>query len=98
MLVVEDDDDVRESTIESLRELGYHTLSATDGPKAIRIVEQHPEINLLLTDVVLPNGMTGAQVATAARLLIPGLHALYTTGTRAMPLFIMAGSIPEFTC
>jgi signal transduction histidine kinase len=80
VLVVEDDDDVRESTIESLRELGYRTLSARDGPAAIRLVERHPEINLLLTDVVLPGGMTGAQVAAAARPLIRGLRVLYTTG------------------
>jgi CheY-like chemotaxis protein len=80
VLVVEDDRDVRESTIESLRELGYRTLDAADGPGAIRLLEQHPEINLLLTDVVLPGGMTGAQVAAAARRLIPVLHVLYTTG------------------
>jgi PAS domain S-box-containing protein len=80
VLVVEDDDDVRESTIESLRALGYRTLSAADGPAALRTIARHREIKLLFTDVVLPGGMTGAQVAAEARLQLPGVRVLFTTG------------------
>jgi PAS domain S-box-containing protein len=80
VLIVEDDEDVRNSTTESLRELGYCTLSAADGPQAVRVLEQHPEIDLLLTDIVLPGGMTGAQVAATARGLLPALRVLFTTG------------------
>ena len=80
ILVVEDDDQVRSLSGEVLRELGYHVLEAIDGPSALRILEQGVKIDLLFTDVVLPGGMTGADVAAAARKLRPGLRVLFTTG------------------
>lgn len=80
VLVVEDDDDVRAYSVESLRELGYRVLEAHDGPSAIRLLERQPRVDLLFTDVVLPSGMTGAQVAAQARALRPNLKVLYTTG------------------
>jgi PAS domain S-box-containing protein len=80
VLVVEDDEDVRVSTVESLRELGYEVLEAADGPAALRLMAQHTRVDLVFTDVVLPGGMTGAQVAAEARGLRPGLRVLFTTG------------------
>jgi CheY-like chemotaxis protein len=80
VLVVEDDHDVRAYSVESLRELGYRVLEAHDGPSALRLLEQEPKIDLLFTDVVLPGGMTGAQVAAQARGLRPSLKVLFTTG------------------
>jgi PAS domain S-box-containing protein len=80
VLVVEDDHDVRTYSVDSLRELGYRVLEAHDGASAIRLVEQERNIDLLFTDVVLPGGMTGAQVAAQARGLRPGLKVLFTTG------------------
>ncbi len=80
IVVVEDDQDVRSYTVESLRDLGYRVLEAPDGPSALRHLEHEPQVDLLFTDVVLPGGMTGAQVAAAAQEQRPGLKVLYTTG------------------
>lgn len=80
VLVVEDDDEVRAYTGDALRELGYRVLEAHDGPSAMRIIERESSLDLLFTDVVLPAGMTGAQVAAKARGLRPELKVLFTTG------------------
>jgi PAS domain S-box-containing protein len=80
ILVVEDDDDVRTYSVEILRELGYRVLEAADGPSAMRLLERQARVDLLFTDVVLPSGMTGAQVAAQARAIKPDLKVLFTTG------------------
>ncbi|MGA0606984.1 PAS domain S-box protein [Phenylobacterium sp. VNQ135] len=81
ILVCEDDDDVRAYSVETLRELGYRVLEAHDGPSALRLLErQEGRVDLLFTDVVLPSGMTGAEVARAAREIQPNLPILFTTG------------------
>jgi len=78
---VEDDDDVRAYSVEVLRELGYRVLEAHDGPSALRLLErQEGRVDLLFSDVVLPGGMTGAQLVEAARALRPRLRVLFTTG------------------
>lgn len=80
ILVVEDDEDVRAYTIECLRDLGYRILEAHDGPAALRILERCNEPpHLLFTDVVMP-GMTGKELADAARVKHPDLKVLYTSG------------------
>jgi PAS domain S-box-containing protein len=80
LLVVEDDDDVRAYSVDSLRELGYRVLETRDGPSALRLLDQEARIDLLFTDVVLPSGMTGAQLAAKARTMRPSLKVLFTTG------------------
>jgi CheY-like chemotaxis protein len=55
-------------------------LEASDGPSAIRILQTEPQVVLLVTDVGLPGGMNGRQVADAARKLRPGLLVLFVTG------------------
>ncbi len=80
VLVVEDDDDVRTYSVETLRELGYRVIESHDGPSALRLLERQSHVDLLFTDVVLPGGMTGAQVAAEARTLRPELKVLFTTG------------------
>ena len=80
ILVVEDDDDVRTYSVETLRELGYRVIEAHDGPSALRLLERQPHVDMLFTDIVLPAGMTGAQVAAGAREMWPGLKVLFTTG------------------
>jgi PAS domain S-box-containing protein len=79
ILVVEDDDDVRSYSTDSLRELGFTTLEAKDGPSALRILEHHPEVNLLFTDVGLP-GINGRQLVDEAHRRRPDLRVLFTTG------------------
>ncbi|MGN6820196.1 MAG: ATP-binding protein [Sphingomonas sp.] len=81
ILVCEDDDDVRAYTVEALRELGYRVLEAHDGQSALRLLDrQEGPVDLLFTDVVLPEGMTGATVAVEARRLRPEIKVLFTTG------------------
>jgi PAS domain S-box-containing protein len=79
ILVVEDDNDVRLFTTESLRDLGFTVREANDGPSALQQLEQHPDVQLIFTDVGLP-GVNGAQLVAAARALRPDIKVLFTTG------------------
>jgi CheY-like chemotaxis protein len=79
VLLVDDEDAARRPTADRLRELGYTVLEARDGAEALRVLAAaHPD--LLVTDVGLPNGMNGRQVAEAARERVPGLPVLFVTG------------------
>ena len=80
VLVVEDDRDVRANTTTMLRELGYGVLEASDGPRALRIIEGRSDIDLLFTDIGLPGGLNGRQLADEARLRRPHLRVLFTSG------------------
>jgi CheY-like chemotaxis protein len=80
ILVVEDDEDVRAHSTGILRELGYVVLMAPAAAVALQILREHPEIELLFTDVGLPGGMNGRQLADEARKLRPDLKVLFTTG------------------
>ena len=80
ILVVEDDDDVRQLSVDALNDLGYVVLEASDGPNALRILTARADIDLLFTDVVLPGGLTGAQLAAQALGMRPDLKVLFTTG------------------
>jgi len=79
VLVVEDEAVVRGLVVEVLRELGYRTLEAADGPAGLEILMGASQIDLLVTDIGLP-GLNGRQVADAARLRRPGLKVLLMTG------------------
>ncbi len=80
ILAVEDDPDVRAHTTGALRELGYQVLAAANGQMALGVLESRPDVDLLFTDVGLPGGMNGRQLAEAARRLRPQLKVLFTTG------------------
>ncbi len=80
VLVVEDDPAVRAYLVTSLGTLGYKMLEAADGPAARTVLNETPQIDLLLTDVVLPGGMNGRQVAEAARERHPKIRVLFTSG------------------
>lgn len=81
ILVCEDDSEVRAYSTESLRDLGYDVLEAADGPSALKILKGYEgRIHLLFTDVVLPGGMTGANLAEQARGVRPDMRILFTTG------------------
>ena len=79
VLVVEDDSSVRLIIAEVLDELGYLHLGAADGPAAVQILQSEARIDLLVTDVGLPN-MNGRQLAEIARTLRPSLKVLFVTG------------------
>jgi signal transduction histidine kinase/CheY-like chemotaxis protein len=80
ILVVEDDDALRAYTVESLSELGYYVIEARDGRDALRVLGTGQPIDLLLTDIVMPGGMNGRQLADIATLQRPGLRVLFMTG------------------
>jgi signal transduction histidine kinase/PleD family two-component response regulator len=80
ILLVEDDEDVRANSAGNLRELGYRVVEAADGAAALRLLETDASVQLLFTDVGLPGGMNGRQLADQARLRRPDLKVLFTTG------------------
>jgi signal transduction histidine kinase/CheY-like chemotaxis protein len=80
ILVVEDNEGVREYACSVLQELGYIVREAADGGEALAIVESGARIDLLFTDVVLPGGMSGRQLSDSVVEMRPGLPVLFTTG------------------
>jgi PAS domain S-box-containing protein len=86
ILVVEDDDSLRGYASEILEELGYRVLSASDGVAALEILGREDRIDLLLTDVVMPGGLNGRQLADKATFLRPFLRVLYMTGYTRDPI------------
>jgi len=80
ILVVEDNPDVRRLVLRQLRDLGYDVIEAANGPQALQILDGGASIDLLFTDVVMPGGMTGRQLAEAAKTRRPDLKTLFTSG------------------
>jgi PAS domain S-box-containing protein len=80
VLVVEDNADVRAFVVRHLHELGYQVTEAKDGPSALKTLEEPTSIDLLLTDVIMPGGMTGRQLADEARRRKPELKTLFISG------------------
>src|SRR6185312_10540453 len=75
-----DDEELRKFAAEVLREHGYGVRPAPDGASALRLLGAEPNVSLLFTDVVLPGGMNGRQLADEAQRRWPGLKVLYATG------------------
>ena len=81
ILVVEDEDGVRALVIKVLADLGYRLLQAPSGPQAIEVWREHgPGIEMLITDIVMPDGMNGIELAERLRLISPSLKVIYTSG------------------
>jgi PAS domain S-box-containing protein len=80
VLVVEDDALVREHAVALLLGLGYRVTCAADGAEALEILRGTEPVDLLFTDVVMPGGLNGRELADAAQVLRPGLKVLYTSG------------------
>ncbi|MGA3401239.1 MAG: CHASE3 domain-containing protein [Acetobacteraceae bacterium] len=83
ILVVDDNDGMRATAARNLAALGYRVRLAADGPAALAILRADEHFDLLFTDVVMPNGLSGYQLADAARALQPDLPVLFTTGFAA---------------
>jgi CheY-like chemotaxis protein len=80
VLVIDDEPTIRMLVAEVLAEAGYAVIEAPDGPAGLRVLESNAKIDLLITDVGLPGGMNGRQVADAARVSRPDLKVLFITG------------------
>jgi PAS domain S-box-containing protein len=86
VLLVDDEDIVRAAVAERLRELGYRVLETADGPAALHLLDGGTCVDMLVTDVGLPNGMNGRQVAETVRERCPGIPVLFITGYAGMDL------------
>ena len=80
VLVIDDEPTIRMLVAEVLAESGYAVIEAPDGPAGLRVLESNARIDLLITDVGLPGGLNGRQVADAARKNRPDLKVLFITG------------------
>jgi len=80
VLLVEDDEQVRAMAVESLEELRYKVITASNAQAALGYVNGPDRIDILFSDVVMPGGMNGAQLAIEARRLRPELKVLLTSG------------------
>lgn len=80
VLVVEDNAGVRQIAVKLLQSLGYQTVEAADGWQACEILSCDRDIDLLFTDIVMPGGMNGAELAQKAQALRPSLKVLFTSG------------------
>lgn len=80
ILLVEDDEEVNRFSTDVLRDEGYDVISTHEGPSALRLLDANPHIKMLFTDVVLPGGMNGRQIADEALRRRPDLKVLFATG------------------
>jgi signal transduction histidine kinase len=91
ILLVEDDEDVLAVAAESLRELGYRVLTASNAAQGLEILRGDEPIDLLLSDVIMPGGMNGVQLAVEARRISPKLKVLLASGYTAAALSLEHG-------
>ena len=85
ILVVEDDEDVQTIVAENLRSLGYRVLTAIDGVTALGLLKDGERVDLLFSDVAMPNGMPGDELARRAAAVVPDLKVLLTSGYPRAP-------------
>ncbi len=90
ILVVEDDEALRRACVEALQDLDYEILEAPDAMEAFRLIADHGGIDLLLTDLGLPGGVSGRALAEAARNVDRGIRVVFTTGYERADLGGMA--------
>lgn len=80
ILIVDDEEALRELASESLQELGYQVLTADNGHQALEILADEPEITLLFSDIIMPGGINGYELATQATTIYPQLKVLLVSG------------------
>jgi PAS domain S-box-containing protein len=94
ILIAEDDPFVRSSVILRVETLGYKVIAAVNGDDALSKLRAHPEIAVLFTDIVMPGGMSGWELADQARQIRPGLPVVYSSGY-ALETLVKEGRAPE---
>jgi CheY-like chemotaxis protein len=94
ILIAEDDPFVRSSVILRVETLGYKVIAAVNGDDALSKLRAHPEIAVLFTDIVMPGGMSGWELADQARQIRPGLPVVYSSGY-APETLVKEGRAPE---
>ncbi|OLE33646.1 MAG: hybrid sensor histidine kinase/response regulator [Alphaproteobacteria bacterium 13_1_20CM_3_64_12] len=98
ILIVEDDPEVLDVTVEMLRTLGWEVLTAPDAPSGLSVLRRDADIDVLFSDIVMPRGMNGVELAREARRLRPELRVLLASGypASALPAGNGAGEEDEF--
>jgi CheY-like chemotaxis protein len=93
VLVVDDNQELVEIAMAYLAEMGYTAYQAADGASALAVVEEHRDIDLMVTDIIMPGGMNGAELARKVREALPNIKIVYSSGfpadtlaERSMPL------------
>ena len=71
---------IRQLTLKRLKIIGYRVLGAENGPEAVEILENEPSVDLILTDLIMPEGMSGRDVASRSQELKPGIKVMLTSG------------------
>ena len=95
VLVVDDESDLLEIARAYLTEMGYSTLTANNAATALNIVAQYKEINVMMTDIIMPGGMNGVELAQAARQMNPTLKVIYSSGFPADALVERNGAMVD---
>jgi CheY-like chemotaxis protein len=97
VLIVEDEPDVLDAAGQLFRSIGYEVATAANGVDAMAILERRSDIDILFTDVVMPKGMSGIQLARLARELRPDLKVILASGYPLPALRAQYGRIDDFT-
>jgi len=93
ILVAEDDPFVRSSVLLRIESLGYSVIAAVNGSDALLKLRANPQIDMLFTDIVMPGGMNGWELADLARQVRPGLPVVYSSGY-ALDMLAQQGRVP----
>jgi len=80
VLMVDDELELLDISLAYLAEMGYTALQASDGASALKMVEQYPNIDLVVTDIIMPGGMNGVELAQKIRELQPQIKIVYSSG------------------
>jgi PAS domain S-box-containing protein len=96
VLIVEDEPDLLETTMELFRAMGYEVFGATDGRSALEVLEKTRGINILFTDVIMPGGVSGVQLARATQRLYPHIKIILASGYPLPALSAEHGVLDEF--
>lgn len=97
VLIVEDEPDLLNTASELFRNLGYEVFTASNGNDALSILKRSPDIDVLFTDVMMPNGMDGLELARITRATYPAIKILVASGYPLPALKAQNKSIDEFT-
>jgi CheY-like chemotaxis protein len=96
VLLVEDEPDLLEATAELLRSLGYEVLTASNGSEAMDVLSRRGSIGVLFTDVVMPDGIDGIQLARSTRSLHPDIRIVLASGYPLPALKAQHGNLSDF--
>jgi CheY-like chemotaxis protein len=95
VLVVDDEVDLLDIAVAYLQQMGYTALQATDGASALEMIESNTDIALVITDVIMPGGMNGAELVQKIRQQHPDIKVIYSSGFPADALAERSGTIVD---